>query len=238
LLKRPITYAFAIALLLLGILTPESAYADLIFNFSVDTSSLSGQNGFLDFQFNPGDSSALSANATVTLFQTTGGILQQPALLTGDASGSLPGTLTLDNGTVYNDAFQGLIFGNSFAFTLTLSGPAIDTPGGTVGSAFALSLYAADGITPLLTTDPNGSIATIDLNSNGTGTPESFPQSPTDNTPAASVTALGAVPEPSTFTGVLLCSSLQAGLILFRRAQRRRYADIITQRCNLELSGR
>jgi hypothetical protein len=225
---RQIACAFAIALLLLGVLGPESAHAGLSFNVSVDTSSLSGQSGFLDFQFNPGDSSALPATAAVTHFQTIGGILAQPASLTGDATGSLPGTLTLDNGTVYNDVFQGFTFGNSFGFNLTLSGPAIDTPSGTVGSAFAVSLYAADGITPLLTTDPNGSVSTVYLNANGTASAEVFPQSPTDNTAAASVTALTAVPEPSTLTMVLLLSSLQAALILLRSARRRRSAGNIT----------
>ena len=63
----------------------------LIFSVSVNTSSLSGQSGYLDFQFNPGDSSAKAATATVTLFQTVNGILAQPASLTGDAAGSLPG---------------------------------------------------------------------------------------------------------------------------------------------------
>jgi hypothetical protein len=156
------------------------------------------QSGFLDFQFNPGDSSAETATASVTLFQTVGGTLSQPAVLTGDASGSLPGALTLDNGTAFNDAFQGFTFGDRFGFTLTLSGPAIDSPGGTAGSTFALSLYAADGVTPLLTTDPNGSVATIDLNPNGTASVYTFSESSTDNTHAATVTPASAVPEPST----------------------------------------
>ncbi len=226
-LNRQLVRAVAVASFLLGVVGPKTAHADLVFNVSVDTSSLSAQSGYLDFQFNPGDSSALSATANVTLFQTAGGILSQPAILTGDAAGSLPGTVTLDNGTVYNDAFQGFTFGDSFGFTLTLSGPAVDTPGGTTGSVFALSLYGADEITPLLTTDPNGSVATIDLNADGTASVFTFPQSPTDSTPAASVTVLNAVPEPSALTMVLLASSLQVGLIVFRRARRRRSAGNI-----------
>ncbi len=229
-LKQQLVCAVAVTLLLLGVLGPESAHADLSFSLSVDTSSLSTQSGYLDFQFNPGDSSAEAATATVTLFQTMGGILAQPASLTGDATGSLPGTLTLDNGTVYNDVFQGFTFGSSIGFDLTLSGPAIASPGGNTGTAFAVSLYAADGFTPLLTTDPNGSVATIDLNPNGTAAVYTFAQSPTDNTSVATVTAatgVTAVPEPSTLTVVLLSSSLQAGLILFRRVRRRRSAGSI-----------
>ncbi len=218
-LKRQLVCAVVVALLLLGLLGPEPAHAGLVFNISVDTASLSGQTGFLDLEFNPGDSSALAATATVTLFQTSGGILAQPAFLTGDAAGSLPGTLTFDNGTAFNDAFQGFTYGNGFGFTLTLSGPAVDNPGGTTGSAFALSLYGADGITPLLTTDPNGSVATIDLNADGTTSVYTFPQSPTDNTPAATVTSASAVPEPSTSVLVLIAVSC-AGLINLCRIRR------------------
>jgi len=224
--KRQSICPAALVFLLLTAFGPGAARADLTLSLSVDTSSLNGQSGYLDIQFNPGDSSAEADTATVTNFQTIGGILAQPPILTGDASGSLPGTLTLVNGTAYNDVFQGFTYGSSFGFNLTLSGPAIDSPGGTVGSAFALSLYAADGITPLLTTDPNGSVSTVYLNANGTASAETFPQSPTDNTPAASVTA---VPEPSTLTMVLLFSSLQAGLILLRSARRRRSAGNITR---------
>jgi len=219
LLKRQLVCAVAVTLLLLGVLGPGPAHAGLVFSVSVDTSPLSTQSGFLDFQFNPGDSSAEAATASVTLFQTVGGSLSQPASLTGDALGSLPGALTLNNGTAFNDAFQGFTFGASFGFTLTLSGPAIDSPGGTTGSAFALSLYAADGITPLLTTDPNGSVVTIDLNANGTATVYTFAQSPTDNTPAATVTLAGAVPEPSTVVLALIVVAC-AGLFNFCRSRR------------------
>ncbi len=211
-LKRQLVGAIAVAILHVGLLGAGSAHAGITFNVSVDTSSLNTQSGLLDFQFNPGDSTALAATASVTLFQTVGGILSQPAMLTGDAAGSLPGTLTLQNSTAFNDANQGFTFGDSFSFNLTLSGPAVDNPGGTAGSTFALSLYAADDITPLLTTDPNGSVATINLNANGTTSVFTFPQSPTDNTPVATVTLAGAVPEPSTLV-LGLIAAMCAGLI-------------------------
>jgi hypothetical protein len=237
LLKRLVVCAITTVLLLLGDLGARSANADLTFTVSVDTSPLSGQSGYLDLQFNPGDSSAEFATATVTLFQTSGGILAQPAALTGDAAGSLPGALTLDNGTVYNDIFQGFTFGSSFGLTLTLSGPAIDNPGGTAGSAFALSLYASDGVTPLLTTDPNGSVATVFLNPNGTASAETFARSQTESTPAAIVTAVNAVPEPSTLTLALVFTLLQVSMFLVRRALRGPTAGRITHSCGAKLSG-
>jgi len=164
------------------------------YQVSVNTSALDGQSGNLDFQFNPGGLGSEPATATVTNFQTLAGILSQAAMLTGDASGSLPGTLTLNNGTAYNDVFQKFSYGSSFDFALTLSGPALDSPGGSSGSSFALSLYDAAGLTPLLTTDPNGSVLTVNLNVSGTTSVLTFPQSSTNSTPAASVSS---VPEPS-----------------------------------------
>jgi len=209
-------------LLLLGTFGPGSARAGLMtYQVSVNTAAISGQNGNLDVQFNPGGRSAESATATVTNFQTVGGILASSVILTGDATGSLPGTLTLDNGTAYNDVFQGFTYGNSFSFLLTLSGQALDSPGGTFGSSFALSLYDAAGVTPLLTTDPNGSVLTVNLNASGTTLAETFPQSPTNSTPVAVATPASAVPEPSTM--VLLVSSLPVGLIVWHCLRRRAF---------------
>lgn len=212
-LRHPLVRVIALAWSMLGFLGSGPAHADLRFQVSADTSSLSGQSGFLDFQFNPGDSTALAATATVTNFTSVGGILAPSAILTDDATGSLPGTLTLDNGTIYNDAFQGFTFGSGVSFTVTLSGPAISNPSGTVGSAFAFSLYAADGVTSLLTTDPNGSVVTINLDPNGTASTYTFPQSPTDNTPVGNVTQAGTtvVPEPSTATIICKRTALPGG---------------------------
>ena len=198
-LNRQFPCVVTVAFCYLGLVTSGSARADLVYNVSVDTSALNAQSGNLDFQFNPGDATAEAATASVTGFQTTGGALAQPASLTGDATGSLPGTLTLMNDQVYNDIFQGFTFGTGFSFTVTLAGPAVASPGGTTGSTFAVSLFAVDGVTPLLTTDPNGSVATIDLNPNGTASVYTFAQSPTDSTPVATVTGAVAVPEPSGF---------------------------------------
>jgi hypothetical protein len=220
--KRSACSTVALALALLGILGPGPSRAGSVtYDVSVSTSSLSGQPGNLDFQFNPGGLGALVATATVTNFQTAGGIPAPSSTLTGDASGALPGTLTLDNGTAFNDVFQGFTYGTSLSFDLTLSGPALGGPAGTFGSSFALSLYDAAGITPLLTTDPNGSVLTVDLNADGTTSAQLFPQSPTNSTPAASASPVGAVvPEPSSL--VLLVSTLPAGMVVLRRLRGRR----------------
>ncbi|WP_165227461.1 NF038129 family PEP-CTERM protein [Aquisphaera insulae] len=189
----------AVLLLLLGACHPGTVRAGSIsYLVEVNTTAITGQDGNLDFQFNPGGSGSGAATATVTDFLTAGGVVAQPPTRTGDASGSLPGSLTLNNSTAYNDVFQGFTFGTGFSFTLTLTGPALDSPGGSAGSSFALSLYDASGVTPLLTTDPNGSVLTVDLDAEGTVSTLTFPQASTDPTP---IVRLASVPEPA---GLLL----------------------------------
>jgi hypothetical protein len=182
------------------------------FNVTVDTSSLNGQSGYLDSQFNPGGSGAAAATASITGF-TSDGALQPGAPLngvSGDVSGALPGTLTLNNSTAFNDSFEGFTFGNTVRFALTLSGPAVGGAG-AVGSAFAFSLFDVTGSIPLLTTDPNGSVLTINVNADGSTTVQTFPQSPNNPTPVATVSS---VPEPSSLA---LSASVLAGLAIGRR---------------------
>jgi hypothetical protein len=193
---------------------PCSARAGSIsYLVGVDTSSLNGQSGYLDFQFNPGGAGASAAAAMISSFATDG--LLQPAAplnsISGDVTGTLPGLLTLGNTTAFNDYFEGVTYGNSANFELTLSGPGVGSSG-TVGSSFAFSLFDSSGSTALLTTDPNGSVVTVNLNADGSTSVDTFPQSANNPTPAATVTA--AVPEPST---LILASTLLPAAFLMRK---------------------
>jgi hypothetical protein len=217
--QRALSTLVALAFLLFGSLAGAARATPLTYHVDVNTAALSGQVGNLDFQFNPGDSSAEAATATITSFQTTGGILAPSASLTGNATGSLPGTVTLTNGTVYNDAFQGVTYGTSLGFDVTLSGAALDQPGGTVGSSFALSLFNDKGDTPLLTTDLSGSVLTVDLNADGTTSVKRFSQSPTNSAFAADANLVSAAPEPSSL--LLLASMLPAAVFASRRLRDR-----------------
>jgi hypothetical protein len=205
----------AFALLLTLSLTARAGFTS--FNVAVDTSSLNGQMGYLDFQFNPGGAGALAAAATVSTFATDGALQPGAPLnsISGDVSGALPGTLTLGNSTAFNDYFEGVTYGNHVNFELTLSGPAIGNSG-TVGSSFAFSLYDSTGSMPLLTTDPFGSVLTVNANADGTTSVETFPQSPNNPTPVATASA---VPEPSSL--VLAAMVLPVGVMTWRRMRGR-----------------
>ncbi len=192
----------------------SSASADVIYEVTVDTSSISGTPGSLDFQFNPGPLVTQAGSLQVLNFTSDGTLTAcavniQGFCPTADVTGTLPGTVTVDNGTPFNDYFDGFTYGNSLSFDVRLYGPAINTPDGTStsGSTFAFSMFSdAAGTMPTLTADlTDGFAATINVNLDGTTTVTNFSSVTSIGTP-------GAVPEPGTFavTGILL------GLILSR----------------------
>jgi hypothetical protein len=136
----------------------------------------------------------------------------------------LPGPLTLTNDTALNDVLQGFTFGSTLGFDLALSGPGVgSTAGATLspfipaGSSFALSLFDSAGDI-LLTTDPNGSVVTFNLNVDGTTVVETF-STPAGGPPAASVTPT-ASPAPEPCSLALLASAIPAGLVFMSRLRR------------------
>jgi hypothetical protein len=185
------------------------AFADVIYGVTVDTSSLSGNAGYIDLQFNPSSFSTQAANAAVTNFSTDGTLD-----IFGDVSATLPGTVSFDNGTSTNEYTQGITFGNTISFNVDLSGPAIDLPNGDGGGSFFLTFYDPSGDT-LLTNNPNGPALEVDINGDGSTTPTAFANAsggPTVVTYGTPLTA--ATPEPSM---VLLLSGGLAAMAAFRR---------------------
>jgi len=147
------------------------------YHVTVNTSSVTGTIGSLDFNFNPGLSATQSASLQILSFSSNGALAGSPTL-TGDVSGTLPSTLTFDNTTGFNDYFEGFKFGSTLSFDVSLYGPAISSPDGlsTSGSTFAFSMFSdATGTTPVLTTDTTDGFAyVIDVNLDGTTTATSF----------------------------------------------------------------
>jgi hypothetical protein len=184
------------------LLWPCRATATTVYTVTVNTSSLVGQAGFLDLQLEPGPNVSQLATAVVTGFTETG-TLTGGATLTGDVMGQLPSTLTFDNQTVFNDYFQGLDFGTEATFTVALDGPT-NSVGGP--SAFNISLYAADGSTPLLTVSPDGNAAQITIDPDGTQMAVTYASGVGSPSVVTIVSAGPTAPEPSTlgFMGLSL----------------------------------
>lgn len=198
----------------------STGYADIMYQVNVDTSSISGTAGSLDLNFNPGPLVTQSASLQILNFASdgtlvTGSCVSGGPCLTGDVSGTLPGTLTFDNGTAFNDYFQGFKFGSTLSFKVDLYGPAITSPDGTStsGSTFAFSMFSdSAGTIPALTTDTTDGFAfTANVNLDGTATVSNF-SSQTSVTPLVAST-----PEPA---GVVLFGTtiaLMGAMFWFKR---------------------
>jgi hypothetical protein len=201
---------------LLCLATP--AFADTI-EVTVNTSSIAGTTGSLDFNFSPGPYQAQAASLQILGLSSDGTLAGAPEL-TGDVARALPSTLTFDNGTGFNDYFEGFTYGSTLSFDLTLYGPALSSPNGTSnsGSLFAFSMFSdAAGTIPVLTNDTTDGLAFIvNVNLDGSTTATDF----SDQTSVEPET--GVTPEPGGL--LLVATGLMA--IAFVRLRRRPPAEI------------
>jgi hypothetical protein len=150
----------------LFVFTASSAFATPVYyNVSIDTSSLSGSDGYLYFQYIPVN----GADSTATIPYYSGGSLAPARSSEVDGSavtGLLPGVVTFANTNAVNDYNQGITFGDGIYFQVLFSTPA---PDGILGgsSTFSLGLFQDEfGTIPLLTGD--GTLFTTDLMNDGT----------------------------------------------------------------------
>ncbi len=174
---------------------------DLIFQVNVDTSSIQGASGFLDFQLNPQQSPLPTPPAQAVTVEANGfasngllGSILPPTI--GEVSGQLPNQLTLMNSAPINDFTQAFAYGSYINFDVLISGDAVTNPNnGSLGSGFLFSLLDSN-LNPLLTTDPGGTLAEITIYPDGTTDVSVFPPA-NGATPLVVVTPLATVPEPT-----------------------------------------
>jgi hypothetical protein len=183
--------------------------APITYNVTVDTSSIAGAAGSLDFNFNPGPFVSQGASLQVLGFATDGA-LNSSASSIGHVTGNLPGPLTFDNGAPLNDYFVGVTYGSTLAFTISLFGPALATPDGvsTSGSSFVFSLFSdTAGTVPALTSDAvNGFGYVVDVNLDGTTTATNY------------LVGAQSVPEPGTLALALVAALCGVGFLKPRGA--------------------
>lgn len=186
---------------------PLASADSITYDVTVNTSSIFGTMGSLDFQFDPGP--LVSEPATLQILNfASDGTLDPPAFPTGDVTGLLPGTLFFDNLTALNDYFEAFTYGTTLSFDVSISSMA----GGTSGSAFAFSMFSdAAGTTPTLTTDTTDGFAfTTNVNLDGTTTLSNF------SSQTSVVQQTSSIPEPGSTAVCALSLMLVA---VFRRGR-------------------
>jgi hypothetical protein len=171
------------------LLLATGAQAGLItYQIDVNTSGLSGTSGYVDFQFDPGATPFDSGSATISDFTgdgTLGAVLPD----VGAVSGTLPGTVVIDNIDVTNEYTQAYTYGSFFDVFVTLNIPSVSgTAAG--GSSFTLDVEDTD-FNPLLS--PSFPAVEIDLDAT-TGNPTII-----NNTSSSNPNGFASVPEPGTF---------------------------------------
>jgi hypothetical protein len=173
--------------LLLGLLCLSAQADTAIYRVTVNTSSQSGNYGYIDLQLN------------------------QSILTSWPVTGDLATTLTIP-ADISTDYFEGLTFGDSIGFDVTLSGAGVNLAGlagGTSGTTFVLGFYDS-AFNPLFTNDESGATGLINIANDGTVSADALP----DPSGGPSLAALVATPEPGTLS-LFACAGL--AFLLFRR---------------------
>ena len=195
--------------------------APIYFQVNIDTSTISGTAGYLDFTLAGGIPMPPDGVVTIMDFFSDG--VLGAAQLSGGALGDLSSQVTLDNSSFPpSEYYTPFAFGHTLTFLVMFSGPAVTNPDGVSGSStFAFSMLdMADPPNPLLLpdplpgNDPGGFAFTVDLNNDGSTTVNNF-MGAGQITPAAPP---GAVPEPNMSGAVAACIAAIAASRFRRRS--------------------
>jgi hypothetical protein len=197
--------------LLLGLLCLSAQADTAIYRVTVNTSSQSGNYGYIDLQLNQSILTSWPVTASITNF--AGGILNSADVNNDSigASGDLATTLTIP-ADISTDYFEGLTYGDSIGFDITLSGTGVNLAGlagGTSGTTFVLGFYDSAS-NPLFTSDESGATGLINIADDGTVGVDAFPDA-SGGQPHAEIVL---TPEPGTLS-LFACAGL--ALLLFRR---------------------
>ena len=110
-----------------------AALAGPTYHVTLDTSALGQPAGYIDFTFLGLD---FAAPATATLSNFSGAF--GAVMAAGDASGTIPGTVTIGNSEAWNEMLAEANFGGLFSFDLSF-----DVAAGAAGTTFGVAFINA-----------------------------------------------------------------------------------------------
>ena len=123
---------------------------------TVNTAAFAGTSATLAFDLI--DGGPPSNSVSITAFTTDGTLGSSQA--SGDVTGSLPGPVTLGDGSFFSEYLQSITLGTSFSFIFDTTGNAAEP--GSLPDAFSLFvLDAVTGTSLLATSDPTGADALL-----------------------------------------------------------------------------
>jgi hypothetical protein len=169
------------------------------YHVSIDTSTLAGREGYLDFLF-LGLANADPVQAKLSNFA---GDFTSSSFAQGQVAGSLASQLTIGNGDAWNEFAQWARLGGTLSFDVSFSQPPGSGSGAGAGTTLSIALLDA-GLNYL---GASGDIATFAL------LPAAATAVSTDAA-YATVSNVSPVPEPATYVmlaaGLLLMAGLRA----------------------------
>jgi hypothetical protein len=168
----------------------------------VDTTLLSGTPATLAFDLLDGDPA--SNTATISDFSTDGA-LGTSSTSGGPVSGALPGTVTIADGSFFNEYLQDITLGSMLSFRVDLTSFSTGSP---IPDSFSFFILDASLLPLFPTSDPTGADAlfVVDIDGSPTGAIASFEA--TDSPPSATWLVAPATPVPAPTTLSLLAIGL------------------------------
>lgn len=153
-MKKKILYVCA---LVFGMFSSNVSAAPILFNVSIDTSSLANQEKRLIYRaVLNGD---VKQNATITISNFSGATIVDPIVL---PAAGVSGSLGDGNELIYDgedlapgDTFQNVILGDLLEFDMLFDGDSVGAPSNTTGQlALGLGFFDLNGANPVLTANP------------------------------------------------------------------------------------